>query len=315
MRLAAAFFVLIFPASPSLAAIHDPSSIVRCGKEAWYFSTGTGIKSHHTPDLLTWTEGPPVFKSIPAWHSEFVPENRGHLWAPDVIERSGRYWLYYSVSSFGKNTSAIGLVSAVTLDPADPRFGWKDEGMVIRSTPADPFNAIDPSVLATRDGKLWMVFGSFWSGIYEVELDGGTGLLKKNAKPEKVAWNEDIEAPTLIYYDNHYYLFVNWGYCCRGAKSTYEIRVGRSSKASGPFRDKDGNDLTKGGGTLFLKSEGRFIGPGHFANAVSPNNTRFAFHYYDGEANGVSKLGIRELTWSKDGWPQAGKWIFPTPAN
>jgi len=108
---------------------------------------------------------------------------------------------------------------------------------------------------------------------------------------------------------------VNWGYCCRGAKSTYEIRVGRSNRPTGPFRDKNGNDLAEGGGTPFLTSEGRFIGPGHFANAVSPNHIRFAFHYYDADANGVSKLGIRELTLTKDGWPQAGKWIFPAPAK
>ena len=41
----------------------------------------------------------------------------------DVIFHDGRFLLYYSVSAFGKNTSAIALASNPTLDPADPKGG------------------------------------------------------------------------------------------------------------------------------------------------------------------------------------------------
>ncbi|OYV05972.1 MAG: arabinan endo-1,5-alpha-L-arabinosidase [Verrucomicrobiales bacterium VVV1] len=307
---------LLLAISASAAKVHDPSSIVRCGQESWYFSTGQGIQSARSTDLLTWNEGPPVFKSFPAWHAELVPGNRGHLWAPDVISRDGRYWLYYSVSSFGKNVSAIGLVSSPTLDPAAKDFGWKDEGVVIRSQRADPFNAIDPAVIITSDGHLWMTFGSFWSGIQLVELDAKTGLLKKDARPKQIAWNEEkqqIEAPAIEKNGDYYYLFVNWGLCCRGVNSTYEIRVGRSKTISGPYLDRTDRDMSTGGGSLFFKSEGKFIGPGHFATIEGFPHSRFSFHYYDGKAFGQSKLGIRELAWSKDGWPEAGKWILPAP--
>lgn len=305
---------LLLAISARAGKIHDPSSIVRCGKDSWYFSTGQGIKSARSNDLLTWSDGPPVFKTFPAWHAELVPGNKGHLWAPDVISRDGRYWLYYSVSTFGKNVSAIGLASSPTLDPAAKDFGWKDEGMVIRSQHPDPFNAIDPAVVSTSDGRLWMTFGSFWSGIQLVELDPETGLLKKDAKPKQIAWNEEkqqIEAPAIQSRGGYFYLFVNWGLCCRGANSTYEIRTGRSKSITGPYLDRNGRDLSSGGGSLFVKSEGDLIGPGHFATIEGFPDTRFAFHYYDGKAFGQSKLGIRELTWSKDGWPEAGKWILP----
>lgn len=309
-----AVVLLLLAASAASGKVHDPSSIVRCGKESWFFATGPGIKSAHSSDLLTWTDGPPVFKSFPAWHAELVPGNTGYLWAPDVISRNGHYWLYYSVSTFGKNVSAIGLVSSPTLDPAAKDFGWKDEGLVIRSTRADPFNAIDPAVIATKDGSLWMTFGSFWSGIQLVELDPKSGLLKRNAKPKQIAWNEQagqIEAPALERHGDYYYLFANWGLCCRGVNSTYEIRVGRSRTISGPYLDKDGREMATGGGSLFAKREDNVIGPGHFAAIEGFPQSRFAFHYYDGAAVGASKLGIRELTWSKDGWPEAGKWILP----
>lgn len=309
----AAFFLLT-AASTLAGKVHDPSSIVRCGREFWHFATGPGIKSSHSADLLTWTDGPPVFTTFPAWHDQLVPGNKGYLWAPDVVFLRGRYWVYYSVSTFGKNQSAIGLVSSPTLDPTARDFAWKDEGLVIRSLPTDPFNAIDPSVVSTPGGHLWMTFGSFWSGIQLVELDPKTGLLKKDARPKQVAWNENrqqIEAPAIGMRGGFFYLFVNWGLCCRGAGSTYEIRVGRSKSITGPYLDRNGRDLATGGGTLFAKTEGDLIGPGHFATIEGFPQSRFAFHYYDGSAFGQSKLGIRELAWTKDGWPEAGKWILP----
>ncbi|WP_146738003.1 family 43 glycosylhydrolase, partial [Bacillus tropicus] len=80
------------------------------------------------------------------------------------------YWLYYAVSSFGKNTSAIGLASSASLSSGN----WKDEGLVIRSTSADNYNAIDPELTIDKDGNPWLAFGSFWSGIKLTKLDKNT---------------------------------------------------------------------------------------------------------------------------------------------
>lgn len=302
--------LLLTTAACVSAKVHDPSSVVKCGKQWWYFSTGPGIQSASSPDLQTWTEGPPVFKTFPDWHGELVPGNRGYLWAPDVIHRNGRYWLYYSVSTFGKNTSAIGLVSTPTLDPADKAYAWKDEGVVLRSNRGDDFNAIDPAVIVDADRRLWLTFGSFWSGIQMVELDPATGLRKKDARQTRIAANREIEAPAILFHDKTYFLFVNWGLCCKGVKSTYEIRVGRSRKITGPFLDENGDDLAQGGGTVFFKTEGTIIGPGH-VGTVEGHPDRFVFHYYDGAAAGAPKLGMRELEWTKNGWPRPGKWVHP----
>ena len=155
---------------------HDPSTPVRQGDMWTVFSTGTGILTRYSSDLKTWSSGEPVFKDLPAWHREVVPDHKGHLWAPDVIRLGDRYLLYYSVSGWGKNTSAIGLATSPTLDPNDSAYQWKDEGIVIRSHAKDPYNAIDPQLFADSNGSLWMVFGSFWNGIQLIELDPKTGL-------------------------------------------------------------------------------------------------------------------------------------------
>ena len=53
-----------------------------------------------------------------------MPGYRGHTWAPDVLRADGLYRLYYSVSTFGKQVSAIGLTTSPTLDPASPDYRW-----------------------------------------------------------------------------------------------------------------------------------------------------------------------------------------------
>lgn len=284
---------------------HDPSTPVQQDGTWWIFSTGNGIVTRHSKDLKTWSEGNPVFKTFPAWHREVVPAQKGHLWAPDVIKRNGRYELYYSVSGWGKNTSAIGLVTNTTLNPTDPLHQWKDQGIVIRSNADDSFNAIDPQLFSDNDGSLWMVFGSFWKGIHLIELDPKTGLSHPDKKEvRQLAWNETIEAPALLKHDGYYYLFVNWGHCCRGLKSTYEMRVGRSRKITGPYLDADDSDMATGGGTLFLKSEGDRIGPGHPAFIDDNGTTRMFFHYYDGKRQGFATLGDLPIRWTKVGWPE-----------
>jgi arabinan endo-1,5-alpha-L-arabinosidase len=155
--------------------VHDPSTIVKCKDEYWLFSTGVGINSWRSKGLQTWQAGPRVFTNIPAWRTNAVPGNRGHLWAPDVIHLKGRYLLYYSVSTFGKNTSAIGLAANPTLDPDDPNFAWTDQGMVVQSHSTNNFNAIDPAVILDAEGNLWMSFGSFWSGLKLIQLNPATG--------------------------------------------------------------------------------------------------------------------------------------------
>jgi arabinan endo-1,5-alpha-L-arabinosidase len=287
--------------------VHDPSTILKAGDAYWLFSTGTGIISRRSKDLVNWTDGPRVFDRSPDWVADAVPENRGHFWAPDVLFLTNRYLLYYSVSSFGKKTSAIALATNPTLDPGDSNYAWTDHGIVVSTTTNSNHNAIDPSLLLDRDGRLWMAYGSYWSGIKLMELDPQTGMrIATNSPLHALAWNESIEAAGLHRRGDHYYLFLNWGKCCRGTNSTYEIRVGRSASITGPYVDRDGKHLMKGGGTLFLETAGYRIGPGHAAFLQHNGKEYLSYHYYHGEHGGRPTLGIISLNWTADGWPEAG---------
>jgi len=287
-------------------AIHDPSPIVGCNNEYWLFATGRGIHSWCSNDLVTWRPGPPVFSTFPSWITQIDPAQTGNFWAPDVIYSNGQYRLYYAVSQWASKNSAIALATNPTLDPLDPGWHWTDCGIVIRSTDGDNFNAIDPSVMVDTDNRMWMAFGSFWSGIKLVELDPSTGLRKPGATVYPLAFAKQIEAPCIITHAGAYYLFVNWGLCCRGVDSTYTIHVGRASRVTGPYLDKNGVDMMAGGGTLFLGNEGPRIGPGQAGVFRDGTKEWLSYHYYDATRNGIPTLGIRKLAWDKDGWPLPG---------
>jgi len=288
------------------AFVHDPSTIVKCKDEYWLFATGMGLDSWRSRNLIHWERGPHVFTAPPAWVRDVVPDQKGHFWAPDVILQNGRYCVYYAVSKFGKRTSAIALVTNLTLDPADPAYRWTDEGIVVQTTEASDYNAIDPSAFRDNDGRLWLALGSFWSGIKLIELDPATGRrIAPDSKMYPLAWHESIEAACLYRHGDWYFLFVNWGICCRGVNSTYEVRVGRSRSVTGPYLDRQGKDLLDDGGSVFLATDRPFIGPGHVGILEDGGRSWVSVHFYDGTRKGLPTLAIRPLRWSDDGWPVA----------
>ncbi len=291
--------------------IHDPSTLVEYAGSMWCFGTGHGIGIYKRGAGGVWRIAGRVFASMPVWHSKRVPGSNSYLWAPEIVRAGNMYYLYYAVSTFGSNVSAIGLAASRRIDG-----GWEDRGEVISSDRADRFNAIDPSVLCDPGGRWWMTFGSYWSGIKLVELDPWTGKLKsKRAAPLALAAAREIEASYLYRHGEYYYLFANHGHCCRGVHSTYEIVVGRSRDVRGPYLDAAGGNMLEGGGTLVLGSEGRYIGPGQASIFRKNGKEWLACHYYDKEADGRPYLRILPLHWTVRGWPEVVHEIGVTNAQ
>ena len=305
---------LLHAAPPDLRGslgIHDPSPVIECNGRYYVFGTGNGIISKSSADKTYWVTGPSVFASPPSWTTTAVSGFTGNFWAPHAIFFNGQYYLYYAVSTFGSQVSAIGLATNPTLDPTDPNYQWTDQGPVIQSTTGSAYNCIDPSVTFDASGNLWMSFGSFWSGIYLVQLDATTGLRNttnttiSQIANDNAASGDPIEASYLYHHGNYYYLFVNWGTCCAtpALTSTYNIRVGRSTSINGPYVDQGGARMTSSGGTLFLKATGKFIAPGQMGILDKNGASYFGYHYLDANDNGVPTFDLEPLSWTADGWP------------
>jgi len=300
--------------------VHDPVMIKQDG--AYYvFCTGRGISVFSSKDMKTWESGKPVFAEAPAWVAKLYPKTGNSEWAPDIAFHNGTYYLYYAVSSFGSNNSAIGVATNRTLNPGSPDFKWVDHGLVVESVAGrDDWNAIDPNLAFDDQGTPWLTLGSFWRGIKIVRLNPDlTSVVQPLEEWYTVAarerhWkleetyagdflNGAIEAPFIFKKNGHYYLFVSWDKCCAGVNSTYKVVVGRSDKIAGPYLDKTGQEMRFGGGSLVVGGNKNWPGVGHSATYTFDGKDYLVFHGYDASDQGRSKLWIQEIHWDADGWP------------
>lgn len=305
----------MLPVTGNVSPVHDPV-LARQGQAYYLFVTGGRngrgvLPIRRSADLLAWEQVGFVFpETLPAWTAAEVPR-ASNAWAPDISFFRGRYHLYYSVSSFGSRDSAIGLATNTTLDPSSPDYRWVDQGMVLRSfTDRDDWNAIDPNIVVEDDSNIWINWGSFWGGIKMRRIDPETGTLSTSdtvmhalaSRERAQPVNGSIEGSFIVRHDDYWYLFVSFDRCCRGAESTYNIRVGRARAVTGPYVDRAGTPMTQGGGTLVLEATTPdWRGPGHNGFLRDGAEDYLAFHAYPAAGRG-SRLFISTVVW-EEGWP------------
>lgn len=310
--------------------VHDP--VMARGEDGRYyiFSTGMNVGVLSSADLKEWRFEHSALPQTPEWAMQEVPGYRGHTWAPDISFHNGKWYLYYSCSTFGKNESAIGLATNKTLDPQSPDFQWEDQGMVIAShRHQDCWNAIDPNLIVDKKDTPWLTFGSFWDGIQLVKLDkkdyktpvtkpitiarrlphhynigelDRPELFQQEGENTIEAGENAIEAPFIISRGKYFYLFVSQDYCCRGQASTYRTVYGRSKRVTGPYVDEEGRRMDEGGGTLLYGPDEEHFGIGHNSAYEWDGKWWFVSHAYVKAQNGAAKLFLRELKFDDKGW-------------
>jgi arabinan endo-1,5-alpha-L-arabinosidase len=289
--------------------IHDPSTVILQDGKYYVYGTGAGLPVSISDDGWTWRRAGTLMQAVPGGRpgQDVIARGGNNTWAPDVIRVGDKYFVYYAAPGT-QPKAAIGLLVGNTLDPNSPDYKWEDGGPVVWSDGVEDSNAIDPGVFHDpTNATLWLTYGSYFGYIRQVELDPKTGKrLHPEAKPVDIAINS--EASVMIFHDGWYYLLVTHGSCCAGTNSSYNIRMGRSRKVSGPFVDNMGIDMIQGGGKLFLGSGGRYVGPGHFGLLdLGDGVQKFSCHFEaDLDRGGASVLEIRPLLW-RDDWPVAGE--------
>lgn len=298
--------------------VPDPAIIEAHDESGYYiFASGPGASIWHSDDLKAWKRIGRVFDdSVPAWTREFIPMGSA-IWAPDIRFVDGTYYLFYSVSIMGSQRSVIGLTANSTLDPDDPRYEWRDRGFVLDSSPdRHDYNAIDPALFVDDDGRTYLFWGSFWTGIKAAAIDLQSGKLTSpiaavaRRRPDA---STSIEGSYVIKRNGHYYLFVSWGTCCDGADSTYKVMVGRARSPLVPFVDDTGRSMNDGGGTLVLMGGARWRGPGHNSVLQTSKGDWLVHHVIDAEDPRAGRVRqIRPIQWI-NGWPVVGEPIGVEP--
>ncbi|WP_103349941.1 arabinan endo-1,5-alpha-L-arabinosidase [Amycolatopsis sp. CA-128772] len=277
--------------------VHDPSVVKRPDGSYLVAYSGDGVALKTSTDRTAFSGAGSVFPGGAPWTTSYTAGGRS-LWAPDISYRNGRYYLYYAASTFGSNHSAIFLATSAS----GASGTWTNQGLVVESRAGDGFNAIDPNLVVDDQGRWWLAFGSFWSGIELIRLDPATGL-RQGTGITAIAGRGGgaIEAPFIVERGQYYYQYVSFDLCCRGASSTYRVMVGRSTSVTGPYADRNGVPMTSGGGTEVLAGHGSIHGPGHEAVLADNDGDLLLYHYY--ADNGAALLGINRLTYDAAGWP------------
>jgi arabinan endo-1,5-alpha-L-arabinosidase len=273
-----------------------------------------GVQVRRSKDLIDWEWLGYVLEGVPERAKEWTGAEG--LWAPDMIVIEETYFLYYCASKFGSRQSFIGVATAPSVEGP-----WIDQGEVIKTAEGDQLevNAIDPNVISDKEGRLWMVYGSFFGGIYIAELDKSNGKLLNNgvgtllARRERKVRDGAVEGPYIVYQPNfdYYYLFLSYD----SLSSNYNVRVARSRSITGPYTDNNGRILTDTeaidssyiglkllGGYRFTNHPG-WLAPGH-NSVLKDDGAYYMVHHARTEVNNhCFHLHVREIMWTEDGWP------------
>jgi arabinan endo-1,5-alpha-L-arabinosidase len=302
--------------------LHDPT-IIKHGEVYYIFSTDVaygpngrcGIMYRRSSDLVHWTFLGWVFDGVPPKPLAFMEANQpGYqqlsIWAPYILKAEGTYRLYYSVP--GNNNLKLACIALAT--STTPEGPWTDEGIVISCLPADNYNAIDPSVVIDQNnGRHWMTYGSYYAGIFIVELDPATGkVLNPGDKGKRLAFRtrymDAIEGSEILYNPElgKYYLFVSYDWL----EDNYNVRVGRADNAEGPYYDISGADMAAAGDNVpMITARYKFNGHagwqgfGHCGLLREGNDYFYVSQARLGSNKYLMDLHIHRIVWTPSGWP------------
>jgi arabinan endo-1,5-alpha-L-arabinosidase len=284
-------------------AVHDP---VMIKQKDTYYVFGTGISVKSSTDKINWVKEESVFPKGAelAWWKNDIPEHKGHIWAPDIHFREGKYHLYYSVSAWMNFNSSIGYATNTTLDKNDAHYKWVDHGPVISfKNGGEGVNVIDPNVFVEKSGKVWLLYGSYQKGLRMVQLNPKTGMLL-NETPNPIKITSHLgEGVFIIKGPDYYYIFASRGKCCSGINSTYQVVMGRSKSITGPYLSKEGKSWVDDQCSLLLEGNQEEPGRGHNGIFAERDTTFMVYHAYTRSQNGQSLLNIKPLYITDDGWP------------
>lgn len=299
----------VVPLAGTLRLVHDPVIAEEDGTYYVFYSGGR-IPVLKSNDMVNWEFAYTVFDYLPSWVLGINPQV-GNIWAPDISYFNDKWHVYYSVSSAGSQNSGIGVATNSTLNPDSPDYEWQDQGMVFRTHPGAVYNAIDPSLALDASRNPWLVWGSYWTGIYMRRIDPATGhfddtlpevvhIAQRSVAPD---FDPSLEGAFIIRHGDYYYLFASFDQCCMGAASTYNVRVGRSREITGPYIDREGVPMLEAGGTMLLEAYDRWRGPGHNGILQQDGSDWIVYHAYDSRLSGIYMLRIERMHWDDEGWP------------
>ncbi|AEV68477.1 family 43 glycosylhydrolase [Acetivibrio clariflavus] len=291
--------------------VHDPS-IIKTNDT--YYIIGSHLAAAKSKDLIRWEQiSNGVSNSNPLMPNVYIKLKTAFewaetdtLWAGDWIQlKNGKYYMYYCMCKGDSPRSALGVAVSDNIEgPYEDlgiilksgMWGQKSEDGTVYDATKHP-NVVDPHVFYDKDGKLWMVYGSYSGGIFILKMDENTGkpVFGQGYGKRLLGLNHSRIEGAFIQYSpetDYYYMFLSFGGL--DASGGYNIRVCRSKNPDGPYVDSSGKNMINchgANGTMFddksIEPYGaKLMGNFYFADSklgyVSPGHNST---YYDEVTN------------------------------
>ncbi len=182
-------------------AIHSSRDLI-----TWKFEGRTFNEANRREEFVDNTAGRWMYGLDEQGTTAGYSSDDASWWAPDIVEcPSGGYWLYTCVVDGAGDTQGVSVpgytgnyaracillyhsdsLDAGSFTPVTFPEGHPDAGKQVvlmqssirRGESEKDVNGIDPQIIYSPDGKMYMAYGSFGSGNYMIELDPETGMRK-----------------------------------------------------------------------------------------------------------------------------------------
>jgi arabinan endo-1,5-alpha-L-arabinosidase len=296
----------------------DPDVIK--ASDGWYYAYGTegdpgghhvNIQTARSRDLVHWRYLGDALPSLPDWGDQAVVS-----WAPEVVQRGGRYYLFYSlVPNDRLDDFGLCLAVATSRSPSGP-FVTTHQPLYCGPTYSD----IDADVFHDPATGAWRVYWGSGGDIVTARLSRSLTrlafpdrepqlLLRGWSSPVHRPYEHGIEGPFVVARHGWYYLFYSGDNCC-SYPPHYATMVARARTATGPYRRFQSKSPR--GSSVVLHSNQRWAGPGH--NSVirdEAGHDWLVYHaidrtrpYLPGSDENVRRVMLIDRIVYRDGWPR-----------
>ncbi|GAB4018542.1 hypothetical protein GCM10028808_53450 [Spirosoma migulaei] len=211
----------------------DPEGVI-FGKTYWIYPTYSApynqqifFDAFSSSDLVTWTKHSRILDSTA------VKWAKRAMWAPAIIEKGGKYFLFFGANDIHDDKKEVGGIGVAVADnPAGPFRDYLGKPLVGQiHNGAQP---IDQYVFKDRDGQYYLLYGG-WSHCNIARLkDDFTGLLPfaDGTLFREITPKGYVEGPTMFVRNGKYYFMWSEG---GWTGPNYSVAYAVSNSPFGPF--------------------------------------------------------------------------------
>jgi len=246
----------------------DPEGVI-FNNRYWIYPTYSApyeqqvfMDAFSSPDLVNWTRHSRIIDTSAvkwAWRA---------MWAPAIIKKDNRYFLFFAANDIQKETETGGIGVAVADKPEGP---FKDHlgkpllnGIVNKAQPIDQF------VFQDKDGEYYMIYGG-WGRCNITRLNADfTGFLpfKDGSTFKEITPEGYVEGPVMFMRQGKYYFMWSeggWG------GPNYKVAYAISDSPFGPFKRI---------GTVLQQDATVATGAGHHSVMQVPGTDKWYIVYH-----------------------------------